>query len=123
MPRTKYGEYPEYHTSRDNLELVCPEGLQGSLDLHKDCICLLEENRKYKVTTICEPQLGKRNLRSNSGAEKTMHNRDRMISNLIAYCDGNYDLIDLGEIFGVCALELIPYVEELKACDLLKIVE
>ncbi|MCX5847516.1 MAG: DUF4910 domain-containing protein [Deltaproteobacteria bacterium] len=123
MPRTKYGKYPEYHTSLDNLELVSSEGLQGSLDLHKDCIRLLEENRKYQVTTLCEPHLGKRNLRNSLGADKRMHDRDRMISNLIAYCDGDNDLIDLGEIFGVCALELIPYIEELRACDLLRIVE
>ena len=90
--RTKYGKFPEYHTSLDNLDLVSPEGLQGSLDLHRDCIRLLEENRKYQVTTLGEPQLGKRNLRTSLGAGQRMLDRDRMISNLIAYCDGNTDL-------------------------------
>ena len=56
--RTKYGKFPEYHTSLDNLDLVSPEGLQGSLDLHRDCIRLVEENRTYQVTTLGEPQLG-----------------------------------------------------------------
>jgi aminopeptidase-like protein len=121
--RTKYGKFPEYHTSMDNLDLVSPEGLQGSLDLHKDCIRLLEENRKYQVTTLGEPQLGKRNLRNTVGAAKRMLDRDRMISNLLAYCDGKTDLVDLGETFGVCALELLPFIEELRACDLLRIAE
>jgi aminopeptidase-like protein len=121
--RTKYGKFPEYHTSLDNLELVSPDGLQGSLDLHRDCIQLLEENRMYRVTTLGEPQLGKRNLRNTVGAAKQMIGRDRMISNLIAYCDGKTDLVELGETFSVCALELLPLIRELRDCDLLRVEE
>ena len=29
--RTKFGEYPEYHTSGDNFEVVTEKGLQGSI--------------------------------------------------------------------------------------------
>ena len=46
-----------------------------------------------------------------------------MISNLVAYCDGKTDLVDLGETFGVCALELIPLIEELRDCGLLRVAE
>ncbi len=45
LMRTKYREFPEYHTSLDNLEFVTPAGLEGSFDLHRDCIELLERNR------------------------------------------------------------------------------
>ena len=48
--RTMYGKYPEYHTSLDNLDLVSPDGLQGSYDLMKDCIELIEKNEMYKIT-------------------------------------------------------------------------
>ena len=60
--RTKYGEYPEYHTSLDNLDLVSSEGLQGSFDIYKECIELIERNEKYKIKCLGEPQLGKRVL-------------------------------------------------------------
>jgi len=31
--RTKYGEYPEYHTSADNFDVVTKEGIDGSFDV------------------------------------------------------------------------------------------
>ena len=45
--RSKYEEYPEYHTSLDDLDVVTPEGLAGSAALLQDCIRVLEANRRY----------------------------------------------------------------------------
>lgn len=58
--RSKYGEYPEYHTSADDLSLISEEGLQGTYKLMKKCILALEYNYYYRVNCLCEPQLGKR---------------------------------------------------------------
>lgn len=30
--RSKFGEFPEYHTSADNMSFVSPQGFQGSYD-------------------------------------------------------------------------------------------
>ena len=60
--RSKYGEYPEYHTSKDNLELISPEGLLGAYEVYQQCILSLENNYSYKINVLCEPQLGKRGL-------------------------------------------------------------
>lgn len=57
--RSKYGEYPEYHTSKDNLELISPEGLLGAYEVYQQCILSLENNYSYKINVLCEPQLGK----------------------------------------------------------------
>ena len=63
--RTKYGVYPEYHTSLDNLEdVVTPQGLNGGYWAIRKAIEAIERNKKYKVSILGEPQMGKRELYS-----------------------------------------------------------
>jgi len=123
MMRTKYGEFPEYHTSYDDLTLVSPEGFQGSFDIHTDLIRVLEANEKYVTTVIGEPQLGKRNLRQAGGAGKGLATNYQLISNFLAYADGESSLIDIADTLGVYALDLLPVIEQLKAQNLIKLVE
>ena len=112
LMRSKYGEYPEYHTSLDNLEVISAAGLQGAFDVHVECFYLLEQNARYKATCIGEPQLGKRGLRSNTGGGLlTMY--FRVISDILAYADGETDLIDMGEMFNLYARDLIPTIDTL----------
>ncbi|QNK87238.1 DUF4910 domain-containing protein [Sporosarcina sp. resist] len=118
--RTKYGQYPEYHTSLDNLDLVTAKGLQGCFDVYKDCIELIEQNERYQVTCLGEPQLGKRGLYPTlSTKESGRLVRDMM--NFIAYADGEHDLIDISNLIGVPVKELYPIVQRLMENKLLRI--
>ena len=40
--RTKYGKYPEYHTSADNFDVVTEEGLNGSIEVMSSIIDAFE---------------------------------------------------------------------------------
>ena len=60
--RTKYGEYPEYHTSLDNFNLVTLKGLTGGFNVAKKSIEVILENIYPKFKVLCEPQMGKRGL-------------------------------------------------------------
>lgn len=92
--RSKYGTYPEYHTSLDDLQLVTPSGLQGGFEVLRNCIRLLEANETWRVITPGEPQLGPRGLYP-STSQKGSAESVRLMMDVLAYCDGNHDVIEL----------------------------
>jgi aminopeptidase-like protein len=116
--RSKYREYPEYHTSLDDLNFVSPAGLQGSFSVIKDCISLLENNKFYKTNCIGEPQLGKRGLYSSISTKDNYRQIEDMM-NLLAYADGKHDLIDISNTIKVPIWKLYPIIEKLITADLL----
>ncbi|HEX5576854.1 MAG TPA: DUF4910 domain-containing protein, partial [Gemmatimonadaceae bacterium] len=116
--RTKHNAYPEYHTSLDDLSFITPAGLAGGFDVMQQCIELLEANGHYRVTTICEPQLGRRGLYptlSTRGAGYTV----RGMSDILAYADGTKDVIELAEIAGTSPRETVEIVNRLRGAGLL----
>jgi aminopeptidase-like protein len=117
--RSKYGTYPEYHTSLDNLSLVTPAGLQGSFDVLKECLELIENNRVYRATCLGEPQLGRRGLYVTIGT-KDSHRQEREMINVLAYADGTNDLIDISNIIQVPVWRLYQIIKKLIADDLLR---
>jgi len=119
--RTKYGVYPEYHTSLDDLTVISPSGLYGGYEKIKKAIELLEKNNYYKVNVLCEPQLGKRGLYPTIST-KASGKIVRTMMNFIAYADGNNDLIDIANIIGVQAEELFDIVDKMKVAKLIETV-
>ena len=85
--RSKYGSYPEYHTSDDNFNVVTKKGLAGSIEALINCVKLLEKARFPKHVFLCEPNLGKRGLYPLMGAKK-ISLRVKNIKDFLAYADG-----------------------------------
>lgn len=117
--RSKYGTFPEYHTSLDDLSFITEKGLAGSYRALLSAIQILEHNWVYKVTTSCEPQLGKRGLYPNTSDMQQDYSQVRRMTNLLAYADGTKDLIDLADKINESALSLIPLIRTLVASGLL----
>ena len=118
--RTLFGRYPEYHTSLDDMNLISPEGFAGSFQVMTEVIDILENNAKYKVKVLCEPQLGKRGLYPTI-SKKGSYDAIFTQRDLIAYSDGRNDLIDISERIGVPVRELIPIKNKLVENALLEI--
>ena len=118
--RSKYQEYPEYHTSADNMSLISPEGLAGAYEVMVKVVNALEHNDYYVMTCKCEPQLGKRGLYptiSRKGSNYSV----RTMQHFIAYADGRNDLIGISNILNTPIDELIPIKDKLMEHQLLKI--
>lgn len=110
--RSKYGTFPEYHTSLDDLNLVTPSGLEGGYYAVKNILECIENDCVPRLNVLCEPQLGKRGLYPTlSTIESTMQVKTMM--NLLAYSDGKLSLLEIAEIINVPMMELLPLVRNL----------
>lgn len=116
--RSKFGEYPEYHTSADDMNLISPEGFQGSYEVMTQVIQALEYNRHYKSAVLCEPQLGKRGLYPTL-SKKGNYDEINAMMDFIAYADGKDDLIGVSDRIGVPVIRLLPIVQRLEKAGLL----
>lgn len=94
--RSKYGEYPEYHTSDDNLKIVSSTGYQGSFNIMKDIISAFETSLYPQIKVLCEPQLSKRNLYPTIGGKYQENDIVRRM-NLIAYADGKHNVFQISK--------------------------
>jgi aminopeptidase-like protein len=93
--RTPYGQYPEYHTSADDLKFVHPEFLGDSFSKVLAILHVLESNQSYlNLNPKCEPQLGKRGLYSSIGTNELA------LLWVLNLCDGSHNLLDIAEKSG-----------------------
>lgn len=122
LSRSKFGTYPEYHTSLDDLTLVTPTGLNDSFELYRDVTELLERNICYRTTTICEPQLSRRNLYPTLSKKGSLTDF-RTLFDFIAYADGSTNLIDLAAILEVPAWDLYALIDQLQETGLIEAIQ
>ncbi|MGB6992983.1 MAG: DUF4910 domain-containing protein [Thermoanaerobaculia bacterium] len=120
LTRTPWGQYPEYHTSADNLELVTDDSLQGSLEMYLEVVQILEQNRRFRNLNLkCEPQLGKRGLYGSLGGGT--EGRDQQLARLwvLNLSDGEHTLLDIAERSGMSFARVAEAAEALLAAELL----
>jgi len=89
--RTKYGEYPEYHTSLDNFNLVTLKGCVGGFNVARKSIEILLERIYPKCKIMCEPQMGKRGLYPTLST-KNENKLTRSYMDFLQYADGTNSL-------------------------------
>jgi aminopeptidase-like protein len=110
--RSKYDTYPEYHTSLDDLSLISPQGLGGGYEVYRLMLTLLEHNDVFRTTTLCEPQLGKRNLYPDVSKKQNWGSVIDIV-NVLSFADGKSDLIELCENIELPFTKVLPIVDVL----------
>jgi aminopeptidase-like protein len=96
LSRTPHDCYPEYHTSADDLTLIRADRLADSFAACLAIVDVLERDRIYvNQHPKCEPQLGRRGLYREIGAE------EMAMLWVLNQSDGQHSLLDIAERSGL----------------------
>ena len=119
LMNSKHGNYKEYHTSLDNMSFINSIGLDFGYKNIRNCIKILEKDKYYYTTILCEPQLGKRGLYINNKNTVTREDSNK-IRDILAYCDGNHSLIDICKIVEIEFQECNKFISKLLENNIIK---
>lgn len=119
LSRSREGEYAEYHSSADDLDLVRPEQLQDALDTTLEILDVLEANRTYvNLAPKGEPQLGRRGLYPATGGETAREEQLAMLW-VLNQSDGTASVLDVAERSGLSFRVISEAAIRLKGAGLL----
>jgi aminopeptidase-like protein len=120
LMRTPHGEFPEYHTSGDNLALVAPDQLAESLALLIEILEVLEREAVYVSTNpLCEPQLGRRGLYRSMGGQSDAGVEEMPLLWTLNLSDGQHTVLEIAERSGLPFDAIVRAVDALVDAELL----
>lgn len=121
LMRTPHGEYPEYHSSADNLDFVNADSLARSYLRCVELFDLLECNRIYQnQNPRCEPQLGRRGLYRAIAGQQDKQLKELVLLWVLNLSDGHHTVLDIAERADVSFQRVFAAVEALLKVGLLK---
>jgi aminopeptidase-like protein len=121
LMRTPNGEYPEYHSSADNLSLLRAESLAHSLDVLRRIVAVIEGDVFYRSRNPKgEPQLGRRGLYAAMGGHRSVGYDQMALLWVLNLADGRHSLLDTAERAGVPFAAIRAAADALLAVDLLE---
>ncbi len=119
--RTPHGEYPEYHSSADNLNFVKTKSLVDSYGLCLEVLELLEGNRIYlNQNPKCEPQLGRRGLYRSVAGQQERQSKELAILWVLNGSEGGMTLLDIAERADIPFRDIYAAAIELERVGLLR---
>ena len=121
LTRTPDGEFPQYHTSDDDLSLVTPAGLEGSFRM----LCRIVE-RLEEAVFLCnarprgEPMLGRHGLYESLPPEGDRRTFQQAVQWVLNLADGAHSLEDIEERSGLAHGVVREAATRLEDCRLLE---
>lgn len=113
LGRTPYGQFPEYHTSADNLDFINPKNLMESFIVFKTVVEQLEHSKFYiNQNPHCEPQLGKRGLYDAIGGDSDSKKMQLAMLWVLNLSDGTKSLTSIAHRSGY-DIEMIEKISKI----------
>ena len=121
LMRSRHGEYPEYHTSADNLEFIKADSMNDTLVTVINAIEVFENNCIYiNLKPKCEPRLAKYGLYNDCGGQRNSKFDELVYLWILHLSDGNNDLLSIAEKSGIPFCIVLQAARELRSCGLLE---
>jgi aminopeptidase-like protein len=118
--RSPNGTYSEYHTSADNLALLRPESLAGSLAMAETIVEIIEGDARYlNSRPKGEPQLGRRGLYRPTGGHRDPGRDNMALLWVLNLADGRHTLLETAERAGLPFAVIREAADRLVAAGLL----
>ena len=121
LMRTPHGQYPEYHSSADNLDFVKRDSLASSYGRCLEVFELLEHDRTYlNQNPKCEPQLGRRGLYRSIAGQQEKQSKELALLWVLNGSDGRHTLLDIADRASLPFENILVAARELEQVGLLK---
>lgn len=121
LSRTPHGEYPQYHTSGDNLDFITADSLAGSLEAHEAILAVLQGDACYISTNPKgEPRLGKRGLYRQTAGQGGAVPDEIALLWVLNEADGTRSLLETANRSGLPFAKLRAAADALLKVELLR---
>jgi aminopeptidase-like protein len=102
LQRSKFGTFPQYHTSADNMDFIAPEHLASSFKAIWQAIQIAESDcTPLNLSPKGEPQLGRRGLYASTGGTKDGPGAAMAMLWVLNQADGSRSLLEIAERSGL----------------------
>lgn len=122
LTRSMFGNFPEYHTSLDDLNFIKSDKLYDSLKLISKIILAFNFNKTFKrVNPYCEPQMSKYDLYPKRGGGGMMNHDEetRNVMMILNLCDGLNSVLDISNNLNIDFFKVNSIIENLVKSNLL----
>lgn len=121
LSRSTYAQFPEYHTSADNLSFISGKRLEESLRFCLKVVETFERNVTYiNQNPMCEPQLGRRGLYDMPCFREPSAQLQLALLWVLNLSDGTHSLFNISSRSGIPFDTIWEAAQAAAACKLLE---
>ncbi len=121
--RSKFGTFPEYHSSSDNFNLVTCKGLQDSFKVLKTIVDSFEIGLIPKLKTFCEPNLGSRGLYPTLSKADEYGHIGKLRLDILSFCDTKKNLFQISKKLDIKLSFLLEQIKLFKKNNLIELID